>query len=110
MSGRHARIDVTLDGISFTRSESDANRRATARQRQVGWDDVTGATVQMSRKGRTVIRVAVAGAPDVAHHRDDPFAVKVPRKRSDTADEVVRHINAEVVARRRWRENAEQTD
>jgi hypothetical protein len=109
LSGRHARIDVTLDGIRFTRSEPDAVRRDTERVRDLEWEQVTGATVQTTRKGRAVIRVGVAGAPAVARHRDDPFAVKVPRKRTATAHELVERINDEVDARRRWRERAHST-
>lgn len=106
LSGRHARIDVSLDGIRFTRSESDAARHGTERVQDLAWEQVTGVTVQTSRKGRAVIRVAVAGAPPVAHHRDDPYAVKAPRKQTATAHELADQISAEVEARRRWREGA----
>ncbi len=104
VSGRHARIDVTLDGIRFTRSEADAARRRTERVQDLAWDQVAGATVQVSRKGRAVIRVAVVGAPAVDHHRDDPYALKVPRKSTAAVPELVDRINAEVDARHRWRE------
>ena len=106
LSGRTGRIDVSLDGVTFTRSDSDATRRGAARRIHVGWDDVTGAEVQTTSKGRPVIRVGVSGAPAVAHHRDDPHAIKVPRKQSHSAQQLVTEINSEVAARRRWRENA----
>jgi hypothetical protein len=109
LSGRHARIDVSLDGIRFTRTESDATRRDSERVRDVGWDQVMGATVQTSRKGRPIVRVAVAGARAAAHHRDDPYAVKVRRGQTAAADEMVAEINAEVEVRNRWRERSRTT-
>ena len=107
LSGRKARIEVSLDGVTFIRSESDATRLGIARRIDVGWDDVTDAEVQTTSKGRPVIRVGVAGAPAVAHHRDDPYAIKVPRKQSGLAHELVAQIQDEVVARRRWRDHAQ---
>ncbi|MFC7494003.1 MULTISPECIES: hypothetical protein [unclassified Nocardioides] len=104
LAGRRARIDVSLDGIRFTRSQPDAERRDTARVRDIEWEQVTGASVHTSRKGRAVIRVAVVGAPEVEHHRADPFALKVPRRLTATAYDLVAHINDEVAGRRRWRE------
>ena len=107
LSGRKARIDVSLDGVTFTRSEADATRLGVARRLHAGWDDVTGAEVQTTSKGRPVIRVGVAGAPAAAHHRDDPHAIKVPRKESVSAHQLVAEINDEVAARRRWRQQAQ---
>jgi hypothetical protein len=107
LSGRKGRIEVSLDGVTFTRSESDATRHGTSRRIHVGWDDVTGAELQTTSKGRPVIRVGVAGTSAAAHHRDDPHAVKVPRKQSDSAHQLVAQINDEVAARRRWREHAQ---
>jgi len=43
----------------------------------VDWDDVSGAEVQTTRKGRSVIRLYVAGAATPAHQRDDSHAIKV---------------------------------
>ena len=108
LSGRKGRIDVSLDGVSFTRSDTDAARQGTARRIDVGWDDVTGAEVQTTSKGRPVIRVAVAGAPAVARHQDDPHALKLSRKLSEPAHELVEQINDEAAARRRWREHAQR--
>lgn len=78
---------------------------------EVGWEKVTGATVQTTGNGRPVIRVAVADASSDTHHRDDPYAVKVPRKKVASAHELVDQINAEVEGRRRWRRHAtEESD
>jgi hypothetical protein len=108
VSGRHVRINVTLDGITLTSSEAWAARRASQPVRHVDWDDVLGATVQLSRKGRPVVRIAVLGEPTPEHHRDDPFSIKVPRNQVQSAHDLVQHINAEVDVRRRWRENADR--
>jgi hypothetical protein len=105
VSGRQGRIDVTLDGITFTSSGSRATRRSTQRVRQVGWDEVQGAIIELSRKGRPVVRDVVLGEPAGEHHRHDPFSLKVPRHQSQSAQELVAHINAEADARRRWRRN-----
>jgi hypothetical protein len=104
---RRARIDVSLDGVTITRSASDAAKRGTARRVDVGWDALTGAAVERTRKGRPVVRIGVAGvcAPD--HHRDDPYAVKAPRRQSEAAYRLVEQVEEEVAARRLWRERAE---
>jgi len=102
-----ARIDVSLEGVSFTRTGSDARRRGATRRVHVGWDDVEGADVLITRKGRVVLLVAVTGAPPVEHHRHDPYALKVPRGQSDLAHDLVGRINDEVATRRRWRQTAE---
>lgn len=104
VSGRRARIDATLDGVAFTRTEVDALRRATDRVRQVEWDQVAGAAIEVTGKGRSVVRVQVVGAPVVADHRVDPFAVKVARGQAENARDLVQRINDEVDVRRRWRE------
>src|SRR5215510_4886501 len=96
--GRKARIDISVDGVTFTRSESDAARRATPRRVHVEWDDVTGAEVQTTRKGRSVVRVGVAGAEETAQHRHDPYAVKVARNQSEAAHRLVEQVNEEVAA------------
>jgi hypothetical protein len=110
LSGRHARIDVSLDGVMFTRSESDAAKRGTERLTNIGWEDVAGAGVETTGKGRPVVRVDVVGTPRPAHHRDDPHAVKVGRADRGTAVALVEQINAEVEVRRRWRELAQTAD
>jgi hypothetical protein len=102
-SGRGARIDVSIDGVTFTRSKSDAARRRTPTRVQVAWDDVTGAELQTTGKGRIVVRVGVAGAPATKEHRHDPYALKVTRKQSESARRLVEHVNEEATARRRWR-------
>ena len=104
---RRARIDVSLDGVTITRSASEAAKRGTARRVDVGWDELTGAVVKRTRKGRPVVRVSVAGVSASEHHRDDPYAVKVPRRQSEAAHQLVEQIEEEVAARRRWREHAE---
>jgi hypothetical protein len=103
---RRARIDVSLDGVTITRSASEA-KRGTARRVDVGWDELTGAAVERTRKGRPVVRVSVAGVSAPEHHRDDPYAVKASRRQSEAAHQLVQHIEEEVAARRRWREHAE---
>ncbi len=109
LSGRKARIDISLDGVTFNRSEPDAVRQGSAQRIHVEWNDVTGAEVESTSKGRLVIRVGVAGERAAAHHRDDPHAVKVPRRQEAAAHDLVTQINHEVAARRRWRQHA-QTD
>lgn len=104
--GRRARIDVSLDGVTFTRSESDAAKRGAARRTHVDWQDVTGAVLEVSGKGRPVIRVRVAGVSAVGHHRADPYAIKVARRQAEAARDLVDHIEDEVAARRRWRLHA----
>lgn len=106
MSGRHARIDVSLDGIRITRTPSDAARRRAERICELEWDRVEGATLEISRKGRAVVRVAVIDAPEVARHRDDPYAVTVSRKATADAPAVVDLIAREVQVRRQWRGQA----
>jgi hypothetical protein len=69
------------------------------------WDEVTGAELQTTGKGRIVVRVGVVGAPATTGHRHDPYAVKVTRKQSQAARRLVEHINEEAAAHRRWREN-----
>ncbi len=103
MSGRHARIDVSIDGIRITRTPADAARRNAERICELDWDQVEGATLQTSRKGRAIVRIAVVDAPEVARHRDDPYAVKVSRADTATAPAMVDLIEHEVRVRRSWR-------
>lgn len=103
LTTRRARIDVSLDGVTVTRSESDAAARGTTRRTHVDWDDIAGVEAQTTGKGRVVIRLAVVGAPAASHHRSDPYAVRVPRKQAEAAHALVRQIDEEVAARRRWR-------
>lgn len=105
MTGQ-ARIDVSVDGVTFTRSESDAAKRGAARRTHLGWDDVTGASVRTTRKGRPVIQVGVVGGSTAQDHRTDPFAVKLRRKQSQDADRLVAQIEDEVAGRRRWQRPA----
>jgi len=106
VTARKARLDLSLDGVTLTRSESHATRRGAAQRIHVGWDEVAGAEVETTKKGRAVVRVRVSGAPDIARHQDDPYAVKVPRNQTETARRIVQQINDEVSARRRWRQHA----
>ncbi|WP_284532553.1 hypothetical protein [Nocardioides sp. T2.26MG-1] len=106
VSGRHARLDVSIDGVRITRTASDAARRHVDRTSEIGWDDVTGAVLQTSRKGRAIVRVLVADAAVVEKHRDDPYAVKVFRGDTADASAVVELIEHEVRVRRDWREQA----
>lgn len=98
--GRRARVDVTLEGLTFTRPSAGTVH-------EVLWVDVLGAEVTHTGKGRPVLRVAVAGAPTDLPRRDDPFAVTVPRKEAPRAYELAEQITLEVDVRRRWREHAE---
>ena len=104
---RRARIDVSLDGVTITRSASDAAKRGTARRVHVGWDELADAMVEKTRKGRPVVRISVVGIFATEHHRNDPYAVKVTRKQSEAAYQLVALIEEEVAARRRWRQHAE---
>lgn len=107
VSSASARIDVSLDGITLTRTKAKALRRGVAPHLELGWDEVAGAEIQRTAQGRAVVRVLVVGAPIVAHHRDDPYAVKVPRPQTAAAHELVEQVNHEVETRRRWREESE---
>ena len=103
---RRARVDVSVDGVTFTRSQAQAARRGAALRTHLDWDDVDGVEVQTTRKGRVVIRVTVVDQSAATHHRADPYAIKVPRKQSEAAYQLVQQIEEEVVARRRWRQLA----
>lgn len=106
LSAPKARIDVTLEGVSFSRTRSDAQRRGAEPRVHVGWDDVEGADIRITRKGRVVLLLVVAGAAPVEHHRHDPYALKVPRAQAELAHQLVDQINDEVATRRRWRDTA----
>lgn len=109
LAGRSARIDVSLEGVTFTRSASDALRLGVEQVQHHDWDAVTGAAVQTTGKGRAVVRVEVGGAPSTAPHREDPLALKVRRRDSDLAHALVEQINAEAAGRRRWAESSDET-
>lgn len=109
MSSRHARLDVLLDGLRITRSASDAARRHTERVLVLEWDEVAGATLELTGKGRSIVRVAVVGPHAVDDHRDDPYAVKAGRDQAESAVAVVDRINEEAATRRRWHEQAAAT-
>ena len=104
VAGRHARVDANLDGITFTVSERRARRYGIPRVRLVGWHEVLGASLRLSRKGRPVVRVAVVDEPSIPRHQDDPFAVKLPRRDLQSARELVQYVNSEVDVRRQWQE------
>ena len=103
VSGRHTRIDATLDGVVLRRSKSRSRRHGVQRVELVGWDRVAGASMLQSRSGRPVVRLAVDGHETVEHHRDDPFSVKLQSGSLSAAQEFVDHVNFEVDVRRRWR-------
>ena len=103
---RHTRIDATLDGLTFVQSQRRSSKRAIERVQSVGWGDVLGASVALTRKGRPVVRVAVRGQQAPAHHRDDPFSVKLSRKDLQSAEDFVHEVNVEVDVRQRWRDHA----
>jgi len=106
LSGRGGRLDITLDGLIFRRTQHDAARLGTAAVHTVDWDDVLGAEIQTTGKGRAVVRVAVLGATATGPHRDDPYALKAQRGESERARELADRINEEVGVRRRWRDGA----
>lgn len=64
------------------------------------------ATLQRSRKGRPVIRVAVVGVPMPHHHRSDSFSLKLRHEQLLAAQELVQYVNTEVEIRHRWRQAA----
>lgn len=103
LTGTDGRLDFTLDGLTFSRSESAASARGTGRVHQVEWARVTRAEVTWSRKGRPVVRVAVRDTPSVSRHQRDPHALRVKRKFAQAAHEFVDLVNEEVSRRRRWR-------
>ena len=96
---------MSVDGVTFTRSESDAAERGVERRAHFGWDELSGAEVQTTGKGRPVIRVRVHGGPTPQHHRSDPFALRLPRKHAEAARRLVEQIEDEVAARRQWARN-----
>lgn len=103
LTGIDGRVELTLEGLTFRRSKSAALTRGTGRLHQVDWEQILGAEVAWSRKGRPIVRIAVEGAPRASRHRDDPHAIKVPRKSAAQAGEFVELVNAEIALRRRWR-------
>ncbi len=107
VASRHARLDVLMDGIRISRSASDAARRGTVPVRELAWDEVAGARVETTGKGRAVVRVEVRDVTSPRDHRDDPLAVKAGSGQEKDAAAVVALINEEAGTRRRWREIAE---
>jgi hypothetical protein len=105
---RKTRFDLTLDGLTFTRTDREAERRGVAPVHTVIWTDVIGARVESTGKGRTILRVDVVGASSVADHRLDPHAFKLSKTDVASAGAVVDRIEAEVAARRRWREHGSE--
>lgn len=108
VSSTSARLDVSLDGITLTRTKAKALRRGVEPHLELTWDEIAGAEIHRTAQGRAVVRVLVVGRTTAAHHRDDPYAVKVPRPQTAAAHELVEHINHEVATRRRWREQSER--
>lgn len=108
VSSASTRLDVSLDGVSIARTKAKALRRGVEPRLQLGWDEIAGAEIHRTAQGRAVIRVLRVGTPSVAHHRDDPYAVKVPRPQTAAAHELVDQINHEVATRRRWREESQR--
>ena len=102
LSGPDGRLEFTLDGLTFYRSESGASARGTGRVHQVEWVRVIGAEVTWSLKGRPVVRIAVRGAPVVSRHQRDPHAMRVKSKHADRAHEFVDLVNEEVRLHGRW--------
>ncbi|PKH39000.1 hypothetical protein CXG46_14835 [Nocardioides alpinus] len=92
--------------MTFVQSQRRSSKRGIERVRRVGWGDVLGASLALTRKGRPVVRVAVRGNPAPAHHRDDPFSVKLRRKDLQSAEGFVEDVNVEVNVRQRWRDHA----
>ncbi|WP_180936044.1 hypothetical protein [Nocardioides ungokensis] len=103
MAGIDGRVEFTLEGLTFRRSKSAALARGTRRLHQVEWAQILGAEVAWSRKGRPIVRIAVVGAPRASRHREDPHAIKVPRKSVAEAGDFVELVNEEIALRRRWR-------
>lgn len=103
LTGIDGRLELTLEGLTFRRSKSAALARGTRRLHQVEWPHILGAEVAWSRKGRPLVRIVVAGAPRASRHREDPHAIKVPRKSAAQAVEFVELVNEEIALRRRWR-------
>ncbi|WP_139175716.1 hypothetical protein [Nocardioides lianchengensis] len=110
LAGRSARIDVTLEGLTFTRSVAGAARRGVEPVQEVLWDDLVGAELVHTRKGRPVFRVLVVGARAGLPLREDPYALKLPRAADERAAELVEQVAREVAVRRRWREHAEDDE
>lgn len=100
---------MSLDGVTIYRLGTPSLARgASLRLVHVNWDEVTGAEIQTTSKGRVVVRLRAAGAPSPdGHHRDDPYAVKVARDQSESSLQLVKQINDEVATRTRWRQHTE---
>lgn len=101
-----AHLEVTLDGVTLTRTKAKALQRGVAPRLELDWDQVLGAETSRTAQGRTILRLRVAGAPAGLPHREDPWAVKVPRGLGDAARDLAAQIEHEVATRRRWREGA----
>ncbi|GAB3785774.1 hypothetical protein [Nocardioides ungokensis] len=103
LTGIDGRVELTLEGLTFRRSKSAALARGTRRLHEVEWAHILSAEVAWSRKGRPIVRIAVEGARRASRHREDPHAVKVPRKSAAQAIEFVELVNEEIALRQRWR-------
>ena len=106
VTGRHVRIEATLDGVVITRSKPRAQQHNVQRTDLIGWDRILGARVEQSRSGRPVVRLAVSDTAVLQHHKDDPFSVKLKRSSITTAQEFVAYATHEVDVRGRWRKQA----
>ena len=100
--GTNGQIDFTLDGVTFRRTKAAAEARGVERLHSVGWSEIEAASVVRSGNGKPVIRIEVAGAPVIAHRRNDPHAMKLKRGMGTQAREFVALVNHEVATPRRW--------
>jgi hypothetical protein len=100
--GTNGSIDLTLDGLTFRRTTSEAASRGVTRLHDVDWARVDRAIIASSGKGKPVVEIQVVDAPPVESRRHDPHAVKVKRGMLDEAQLFVDQVNSEVATRRRW--------
>lgn len=107
LTGTDGHLELTLEGLSFSRTKSGASSRGTARLHQVEWSDVVGAEVTQSRKGRPVVRIVLRDVPAGARHQEDPNVLKLKRQYADDAHAFVKLVNEEVSVRASWRTEAE---
>lgn len=106
LTGTDGRLDLTLEGLTFSRTKSGASTRRTARIHQVEWSEVSGAELTQSRKGRPVVRILLLVASREQRHQEDPNAMKLKREFSDQARAFVERVNEEVRVRASWHPDA----
>ena len=102
--GAKGRIEATIDGLSFYRTEASAAARRTPRRYQVEWDRIATVDFVEPSTGKAAVRVTLVGdATDVtADGESDLYVMKVRRSKRPEAREFVRLVHAEITQRQSW--------